>query len=375
VSPELNAGVSVGAANGAANGMATGAVHVVMPGGVDRMSVPSGGDVYDRRVCEGLAMTRPVHEIAVAGEWPRPDGTARQRLDGALAAVPDGAAVLLDGLVACGVPDVVVPHARRLDVTILVHLPLGDETDAPDPADLDARERETLRAAATVVATSTWAARRLIDHHGLDADRVHVAAPGAQPVPATGPGDGTRLLCVASITPRKGHDLLVRALAAIADLPWRCECVGPLRSDPAHVARLRELIERHGLDDRISLAGPRMGARLAAAYAGADVLVLPSRAETYGMVVTEALARGIPVLATAVGGVPESLGRAPDGRVPGILVPPGDVPALADALRRWLTGPGLRDDLRDAALERRGTLRDWDETTRNLAAVLDREAR
>ncbi|MFI0349328.1 glycosyltransferase family 4 protein [Actinomadura sp. 9N407] len=355
--------------------MVTGAVYVVMPGDVDRVAVPSGGNVYDRRVCEGMALTRPVHEIAVAGSWPRPDTAARQRLDDALAAVPDGAAVLLDGLVACGVPEIVVPHARRLRLTVLVHLPLRDETDMEDLADLDAGERETLHAAGAVVATSTWGARRLVDHHGLDTARVHVAAPGVEPVPASEPGDGTRLLCVASVTRRKGHDLLVQALTDVADLPWTCECVGPMRYDLTHVSQVRKLVEQHDLDDRISLAGPRMGERLAATYAGADLLVLPSRAETYGMVVTEALARGIPVLATSVGGVPEALGRSPDGRVPGILVPPDDVAALAAALRRWLTEPALRHDLRDAALERRGTLHDWDATTRDLTAVLDREAR
>jgi glycosyltransferase involved in cell wall biosynthesis len=347
-------------------------VFVVMPGDVDRVTVPSGGNVYDRRICEGLALGRPVHEIALAGSWPRPDAAAKEGLDRALHDLPDGARVLLDGLVACGVPHVVVPHARRLDLTILVHLPLGDE--GPDTGDLDERERETLQAARAVVATSTWAARRLVGHHGLDTDRVHVAAPGTEPAPVSEPGDGTRLLCVASVTPRKGHDLLVQALAEVADLPWRCECAGPLRRDLTHVSRLRKLIEQEGLDDRITLAGPRRGARLDAAYAGADLLVLPSRAETYGMVVTEALARGIPVLATAVGGVPEALGRTPDGRVPGLLVPPEDVVALADALRGWLGEPEVRRDLRAAALERRGTLPGWDETTKRLAAVLDGEA-
>ncbi|MEW2359851.1 glycosyltransferase family 4 protein [Spirillospora sp. NPDC029432] len=343
-----------------------------MPGDVDRVAVPSGGNVYDRRVCEGLARRRPVHEIAVPGDWPRPDAAARERLDRALAGLPDTAGVLLDGLVACGVPDVVGPHAARLRVTVLVHLPLADE--GAGAADLDAPERATLRAAGAVVATSEWAARRLVDHHGLDADRVHVAAPGCDPAGAAAPGDGTRLLCVASVTPRKGHDVLVQALGELADLPWTCECVGPLRRDLAHVAQVRKLIERHGLDERITLAGPRRGARLDAAYAGADLLVLPSRAETYGMVVTEALARGIPVLAADCGGVPEALGRAPGGRVPGLLVPPGDVTALAAALRRWLTDPGLRSGLRAAALARRGTLRGWDDTARDLAAVLDREA-
>jgi glycosyltransferase involved in cell wall biosynthesis len=350
-------------------------VYVVMPGDVDRVSVASGGNVYDRRVCEGLARTRPVHELPVAGSWPRPGGTARADLSAALAGVPDGAAVLMDGLVACGVPEVVVPEADRLRLATLVHLPLADETQEPGaapPDDLDVRERETLRASHAVVTTGRRTARRLAEHHGLDAGRVHVAPPGTDPAPlAPGTEEGTRLLCVASVTPRKGHDLLVQALAEVADRRWDCTCVGPLRRDLDQVARVRALIERHGVDDRIWLAGPRTGGRLDTAYAGADLLVLPSRAETYGMVVTEALARGLPVLATEVGGVPEALGRAHGGEPPGLLVPPEDPAALAAALRRWLDDPDLRRRLRKSATERRTTLQTWDDTTHILTRVLD----
>jgi glycosyltransferase involved in cell wall biosynthesis len=356
-------------------------VHVVLPGDVDDPSVPSGGNIYDRRVCERLtAAGRPVRETAVPGAWPLPDGTARDALARALAAVPDGSAVLLDGLVACGVPEIVVPEARRLRLAVLVHLPLADE---PGPSDLDERERATLRAAAAVITTSPWASRRLIRHHGLDPARLHVAEPGTDPAPAVsaasgGPaaspasgGEGTRLLCVASLTPRKGHDLLAEALATVAARPWTCEFVGPLRRDPAHVERIAGLLRRHGLGRRVHFAGPLHGAALDAAYAAADLVVLPSRAETYGMVVAEALARGIPVLATSVGGVPGTLGRAPGGEIPGLLVPPRDVGELASALRRWLDDPDLRHRLRTAALARRETLPTWDDTARRLAAVLD----
>jgi glycosyltransferase involved in cell wall biosynthesis len=350
-------------------------VHVVLPGEVDDPTMPSGGNTYDRRVCHGLAAAgRPVHEIAVPGTWPRPGTAARAKLARSLAALPDGSVVLLDGLVACGVPDVVVPQARRLALAVLVHLPLADETGlAPESAEaLNARERETLHAASAVVATSAWAARRLIDHHGLVASRVHVVAPGTDPAPlASGTGGASRLLCVASVTARKGQDLLIEALAAVADLPWHCVCVGPPGRDPAYAAALRHLIGRAGLGDRVRLAGPRTGERLAGAYAAADLVVLASRAETYGMVVTEALARGIPVLATAVGGVPQALGQAPDGGVPGILVPPEDPAALAAALRRWFGEPELRRRLRISARHRRRMLQPWQETSRRMAAVLE----
>ncbi|MEU4446446.1 glycosyltransferase family 4 protein [Actinosynnema sp. NPDC050801] len=331
-------------------------LHFVLPGGVDDPTSPSGGNVYDRRAVEGLrALGGQVREIAVPGAWPQPGEGARRELGRALAGIGDGAVVLLDGLVACGVPEVVVPHARRLRLVVLVHLPLADETGlAPaDAARLDAAERECLRAASAVVATSPAAARRLAEHHGLAA--VHVVTPGTDPAPpATGTDGASRLLCVASVTPRKGHDVLVEALAEVADLPWTCAFVGPVRWP------VGELVDRHGLGDRIELTGPLGGEALARAYATADLFVLPSRAETYGMVVTEALARGVPVLASSV---PDALGTG------GLLLPAGDVPALARALRRWFTDGQWRRELRGRALARRRELSTWDETAARLAEV------
>ncbi|MFI1394290.1 glycosyltransferase family 4 protein [Streptomyces sp. NPDC020681] len=354
-----------------------------MPGGVDDPAAPSGGNTYDRRVCRDLSrLGWQVHEHAVAGDWPQPREDARAELARILRESADGSLVLLDGLVACAVPDIIVPEAGRLRLAVLVHLPLGDETGlAPGTAAaLDAKERTTLRAVAAVVATSDWAAGRLVDHHGLDPGRVHVAAPGADIAPlsagtasgtASGADSAPRLLCVAAVTPRKGQHELVKALATVADLPWSCVCVGGLGQDPGYVARLRELIGEHGLGDRVQLAGPRTGPELNASYAAADLLVLASHAETYGMAVTEALARGIPVLATDVGGLPEAVGHAPDGSVPGVLVPPNDLAALAAALRHWLREPGERHRSKAAARRRRTALAGWETTSRNLAKALE----
>lgn len=354
-------------------------VRFMMPGAVDDPGAPSGGNTYDRRVCRELPQLGwRLHEHRVAGGWPRPSAGARAELARTLAESADGSLVLLDGLVACAAPETLVPEAGRLRLAVLVHLPLADETGlAPDvAAALDAAERSTLRAATAIVATSDWAARRLRDHHGLAARRVHVAVPGADIAPlaagtASGTGGGPRLLCVASVTPRKGQHLLVEALAGVADLPWGCSLVGGPGGDPGYAARVRELISRHGLDGRIHLAGPRNGPELNASYAAADLLLLTSHAETYGMAVTEALARGVPVLATAVGGVPEALGRAPDGGLPGALVPPDDPAALAAALRRWLTDSGERHRAKSAARRRRTALAGWETTARALAKALE----
>jgi glycosyltransferase involved in cell wall biosynthesis len=350
----------------------TAALHVVLPGGIDDPAAPSGGNTYDRRLLTGLAATRDVHEIAVAAAWPYPAEPARAVLARELAQLPRGATVLLDGLVGCAVPELLEPLADRLRLVVLVHLPLGDETGLPDAeaAELTAREGRTLRAAAAVVATSEGAARRLETLHDLPAGSVRIAAPGVDVAPLATPSpDGDRLLCVAAVTPRKAQDVLVRALHSVAGLSWTCTLVGALDRAPEYVDRVRTLAA--GVAGRIEFAGTRTGAALDHTYQQADLLVLPSLAETYGMVVTEALARGVPVLGTRVAGVPEALGTAPDGTLPGALVPPGDPQALAAALRRWLCDPALRHEWRSAAQARRAGLQGWDCTTRRWSEVLD----
>jgi len=351
-------------------------VHFVMPGGVDDPTAPSGGNAYDRRVCLDLpGFGWQVERHAVAGSWPRPGAPARTELARTLRDLPDDTVVLIDGLVACGVPEIVVPEAERLRLAVLVHLPLGDETGLePGLAlELDAKEREVLRAVPAVIATSDWAVRRLVSHHGLAPERVHVATPGADIAPLAPGTDGlSRLLCVAAVTPRKGQHRLIEALAGAQDLPWSCVCVGGITQDPEYVAHLRTLIKKYGLQDRLHLVGPQAGAELDASYAAADLMVLASYAETYGMAVTEALARGIPVLATDVGGLPEALGRAPDGGVPGILVPPEDPAALAAELRGWFGEADVRRRLKAAARGRRAALDGWATTARSLAGVLGR---
>jgi glycosyltransferase involved in cell wall biosynthesis len=164
--------------------------------------------------------------------------------------------------------------------------------------------------------------------------------------------------------------VLIDGLAMATDLSWRCACVGSLVRDPGFADGVLRRARDRGLGDRVRFSGSRTGQELDRAYAAADLLVLASRAETYGMVVTEALSRGVPVLATEVGGVTEALGQGDDGTRPGLLVPPGDPAALATALRAWLEDAELRDRLRLAARERRAKLLPWAATASALAGVL-----
>jgi glycosyltransferase involved in cell wall biosynthesis len=352
-------------------------VHAVVPDGIDDPARPSGGNVYDRRVLRGLAaLGWLVHEHAVRGFWDRPDAASFGALDGVVRRIPDGAVVLLDGLVASRAPEVLVPHGGRLRLVVLVHMPLGHRISDDEADDVRTRERAVLSAAAAVVTTSAWARRRLRELYLLPTDRVHVAEPAVDGADlAAGTADGGALLCVAAVTYDKGYDVLVDALTTVCDLSWDCVCVGRLDREPAFVEDLRRRLRNGGLADRVHFPGPRAGADLDGSYAAADLMVLASRAETYGMVVAEALAHGVPVVAADLGGLPEALGHGTGGSRPGLLVAPNDPAALGAALRTWLGDSELRARWRQAARERRDALPGWPATVAVIAGVLAQAAR
>jgi glycosyltransferase involved in cell wall biosynthesis len=346
-------------------------VHVVVPAGFDDPGQPTGGNIYDRRVCAGLAAAGwEVLVAAVAGAWPVPGAAARADLARILAAVPDGESVLIDGLIASSAAAQVLPHTARIRLTVLLHMPLATALDVPREAGLEDSERSVLRAAAGVVVTSEWTRRQVLTRYAVPDGRVHVARPGVDRVAARARPVRGRLICVGVLGRHKGQDLLVEALAGLADRDWRCLLAGPLDRDPDFTERLRARITGLGYGDRVRLGGVLTGAALSRAYATADLLVAPSRAETYGMTVTEALAHGLPVIAAAVGGLPEALGTTADGTRPGQLIPPGDPAALAAALGDWLGDDRRRRRLRAAARQRRSTLCGWEQTTQELAGAL-----
>jgi glycosyltransferase involved in cell wall biosynthesis len=175
------------------------------------------------------------------------------------------------------------------------------------------------------------------------------------------------LLCVATVTPRKGHAVLMEALGRLRQRNWRLTCVGSLQRCPATVAALRRQISALRLDASVRLLGEVDAATLASCYQRADVFVLPSYHEGYGMALAEAVAHALPVVSTQAGAIAETL---PAGA--GVLVPPGDSAALAAALERLLEEPGLRQRLAQGAAAARAALPDWAQAGRRFAAEIQR---
>ena len=346
-------------------------VHVVVPEGFDDPGQPTGGNIYDRRVCAGLAEAGwDVVVAPVAAERPAAGPGARADLARAVSAIPDGETVLIDGLLASPAAAQLLPHIARIRMTVLLHMPLATALDAPHDASTEHSERSVLRAAAAVVVTSEWTRRQVVTRYSVPASRVHVARPGVNPVATPARPVRGQLICVGVLGHHKGQDVLIEALAGLADRDWHCLLAGPLDRDPDFTERLRARVSCLGFGRRVRLAGVLTHATLSHAYTTADLLVAPSRAETYGMAVTEALAHGVPVIAAAVGGLPEALGTTADGTRPGQLVPAGDPAALAAALGDWLGDERHRQRLRAAARQRRSALGGWEETIREIAEAL-----
>ncbi len=350
-------------------------LHLVVPGPLDQQT---GGYLYDARMATGLRRRGwrvDVHSLE--GTFPDADATARASLADVLAGLDDGSQVLVDGLALGGLPGPVAAHRGRLRILALVHHPVSDETGlaAEVCARLADRERRALAAVAGVIVTSSFTARRL-ERFEVDAARVRVARPGTDPAPpAAGPlpGEPPRLLSVASVVPRKGHDVLVRALARLRDLPWRCVCAGSLERAPGYARRVRALVEEHRLAGRIRFVGECRRAALDRIYGASSLFVLASHYEGYGMVLTEALARGLPVVGTTGGAIPDTL---PSDAA--LLAPPGDDRALAAAIGSLLdpdeagagkgesAGAGRRAVLAAAARRHAAALPDWDAAVRTF---------
>lgn len=340
-------------------------LQFLIPGDILRRT---GGYEYDRQVATRLrARGWDVDVVPLDGSFPQPAGEALGEADALLAGLERGTTVLIDGLALGAMPDVVASHATRLDIVGLVHHPLALETGI-DPS-VAARLRESERRALAQVRHVIVTSRRTgVTLAGFDVppDRLSVAEPGTDPAPlAQGSTDGlVRLLCVATISPRKGHDVLCRALASLTQGAWRLVCVGSTDADPATSDALRTLLRSAGLADRVELAGESDAARTAAYYAQSDAFVLATWYEGYGMAVAEALARGLPVVSTPTGAIPELV--RDDA---GILVPAGDVDGWSRALTRVLD-PADRARLTAGARRRRDTLSTWDDTAAAIEKVL-----
>ncbi len=340
-------------------------VVFAIPGDIE---TATGGYAYDRRMIAELSgLGWDVETLRLPAGFPAPSERDLTETGAALAGLADATTVLVDGLAFGAMPEIATAEQDRLRLAALVHHPLALETGLrrEEAARLRASETAALACAQLVVSTSETTGRELVARFRVPADRLRVVPPGTERgPPAPGGGRPPVILAVGSLTPRKGYDILVEALASLADLDWHCRIVGSRERDPAFAARIAAAIEDRGLSDRVVLLGEAVDPR--AEMARADLFALATRHEGYGMVFAEAMTQGLPVVSCAAGAVPEVVpGTA------GILVPPDDGPAFGAALRRLLTDESELRAKAAGALEAGTRLPDWEGSARRLSAALE----
>jgi len=340
----------------------------LVPGSI---ATRTGGYQYDRRMVDGLRVlgwSVDVRELDAS--FPRPTADALRQADRVLAEIPNGTIVLIDGLAFGAMPEQAERECARLTIVPVIHSLLAADVglDRSSAAALEASERRALASASFVVV----AGPALIDplaRYGIARNRIRVVEPGTDPAPlarGSGQPDTCHMVCVATLNPGKGHELLFHALATLPLSNWRLTCAGSTTRCPATAERLRSILDSTGLADRVVLAGELDASAVAELYDHADLFVLPTLTETHPLAVAEALARGLPIVSTTTGAIPDLVGADA-----GLLVAPGDREALGEALATVLRDPELRKRLAAGARVVRQRLPTWQAAAANMATVLE----
>jgi len=308
-----------------------------------------------------------VEHVELPAAYPAPTVSDLSKTAQIVAGLPDDAALLIDGLAYGAMPEHLIRQFKR-PIIALCHHPLTLEAGLSPSrsAELKASETMALALARAVIVTSPATRDLLVADFGVGANRVAVAIPGTDPAPRShGTGNPLQLLAVGSVVPRKGYDVLMRALSRLKGLDWHLDIAGADDRAPQAATVLRDLISTTGLSGRVTLNGAVSDERLSQLYASADIFVMSSLFEGYGMVLAEAMARGLPIVCTTGGAAAET---APADAA--LKVPPGDDVALADALQTVMSNPARRTKMAEASWHSGLALPRWEETASIIADVI-----
>ena len=335
------------------------------------LAIPTGGYAYDRRMISELGQLGwQIDVIGLGSGFPLPSDTTRAAAHASLIAIPKNRTIVIDGLALGALPDAAAQLRGRNSLLAVIHHPLALETglSVEHAKKLRASERAALAAVDAVIVTSAATQRILVEHYAVPTDRIFIAPPGSDPVaPAQGSTDGiVRLLSVGAMTPRKGFDVLIAALATLTDLRWRLTIVGDRTRDRETARQLDADILRHKIGDRTAVLGEVSPQHLATLYFEADVFALASRFEGYGMAFAEAIARGLPVIGTNAGAIPETV---PPGA--GILVKTDDIAGFAQAIRLLIEDPAERLRLGSAARAASARLPNWEVSAKIFSHAIE----
>ena len=332
------------------------------------ISTLTGGYIYERRLLEGLReIGHDMRHIELAAAFPDPDTAAMSDAVERLAAVEPERALIVDGLVYGSIETAGLARVRA-PIVAMIHHPLAYESglSAARRDHLHRTERDNLALATHVLVPSPHTAEILTSHYSVPVERITIARPGTdRPTGRQAPVVPQLILSVGIQLPRKGHDVLLNALAQIAHLDWQAVIVGSAHDLP-HAAELEALRQSFGLAERVRIAGRVSREELEQLYAAASIFALATRYEGYGIVFDEALAHGLPIVSCRTGAVPDTVPADA-----GLLVPPDAPELFADALASLLRDPRHRNQHANASSRAGKALPGWLDTARIAGRVLD----
>ncbi len=320
-------------------------VTLIVPAPFDTVS---GGYIYDRRIVSGLREAGHVVDVLeLQGSFPMVDDHARDSACAAWDRVPDNAIPVIDGLA--------LPAFRGLDDALsarrtigLIHHPVSLETGLSDGdhVALMAAETQLFRRMTRLIVTSDTTAETLVSRFHVPVENIRTVVPGTDDAPRSPGSSGPtcEVLSIGTLIPRKGHDVLLRALARLFDLDWHLTIVGAVDRDPVCAHGLMALAQELNIGQRVRFAGELVGDALDSVWRDADLFALATHYEGYGMAIAEALKRGLPVVVTAGGAAGALL--TPES---GCICPVGDRDQVSKTLRRLIFSPTLRHEVAEAA--------------------------
>ena len=339
----------------------------VIPGDIN---LPTGGYRYDREIISAWKTSNiSVELISLEGNYPFPSEANKTSAIKAVSKFPNADIAVVDGLLGGASPGFLKALSKRMPVVALIHHPLCLENglDGTTANKLEASEREGLEFVSSIITTSDTTTQTTQALFGFDSSKIHSVLPGVDRV-AKSKGSGSKtahLLCIGSVIARKGHKDLVKALVSLKHLNWQLDCFGKTEFDPELFSEITQLIADEGLVQKIKFHGAVSDKHLEEAYQMADVFVLPSLYEGYGMVYAEAIVRGIPVIGTTAGAIPKTVPKTC-----GILVEPENIKMLTNALKQLITDKKIRHKFIQGAHEAEPNFPNWEGSAHKFAHIL-----
>ncbi|WP_068005415.1 glycosyltransferase family 4 protein [Pseudovibrio axinellae] len=349
------------------------ACYFVFPGD---LNTPTGGYRYDHSIVQGLQKNEwDVSLISLAGNYPTPSSSDRGAAIEALGGIEAPALVVVDGLALGASPDLAKDISNRAILIALVHHPLFLESGMEPKLASALKQSETkaLTYAERVIVTSPSTRKTLVSQMSVPPGKVSIVLPGIAQAPEVDQlsskreaGSALQLLCVGSLVPRKGQLHLVEALGRLKHLNWHLDLIGETSFNPQYTRQVRNQIKRYDLADRIHIHGNVSQAGLMRFYQSADLFVLPTYYEGYGMAFAEAMSFGLPIIASGAGAVTSTVPPSA-----GFHVAAGDATALGDSIEVLLRNDELRNQLSEGSRFAARALPSWSDSAKAFAVVLE----